>query len=918
MNEIEKSKLERIINIVQNDNVSKKTIEQFLKLVLDTVKTLKSDLSNEFDLTSSENIRVIKETLDIISEKHSDMLSDFNLKNTEHTNYFKEIKDKIDNAVKYLDEVKKIKVIKAKDGVDGKDYILTEQDKEQIASLIDVPIVERVETIKEVEKEIEGSLIIDKINELPLEEDLKIDAKHIKNLPRQDVIGGGTKFLQYLQDVKITTPTNSQVLKYNSTTNLWENNTNTTVSFGTTTQLPYMNAGGTDFLYSSNLTFDGSLETVTANSLGVTPDNTKGLFLVNTTSAAAGAQQISPAIRWRGNGWKTSATAESRPIDFRSYVYTYQGSANPNGMWFLESSVNNASYNAVLGIGLAGDFYLRSGGSGSSGQVLQSGGAGIASSWLTLNSIATTGLTSGSGTTASGTAVNLGGTLTSHADINANDSYRVMISNIAANHGGISYASNEPIATWTIDGSWAIGRRLLDNSDHTVDYFDSVISVKTDTSLVTITFPDATTCPKRIITVKFYDNTAVNDIVASSGGGAIQSASDFSFGGSYSMTITGQRAISWQSNGTDWEIIWTQDNITILDSSEIDFTLTGQQITASIVASSIDEAKLDASVNASLDLADTSLQPGALTGYVNTSGTPVNNQLAIFTDADTVEGDSSLTYDGTSFNLATAKNFQIAGATILADAAGVTTLSNIDALDATTESTIETAIDTLANLTSIQGRVVTLADAGTNAIFGWDDVAGAYENLTAAEATATLNVFGADVGAGGVKGLVPATVAGDSAKYLKGDGTWSAIAGGGDMVLASAQTNSGVKTFLDTTMKLRNVANTFDGYFVNTNTADRIYNLQDAPGTLAFTSDITGTNSGTNTGDQSIFQTIAVSGQSNVVADSTTDTLTLVAGTNITITTDAGTDAITINATGGGGGISLGLAIATSMGYNGY
>lgn len=84
--------------------------------------------------------------------------------------------------------------------------------------------------------------------------------------------------------------------------------------------------------------------------------------------------------------------------------------------------------------------------------------------------------------------------------------------------------------------------------------------------------------------------------------------------------------------------------------------------------------------------------------------------------------------------------------------------------------------------------------------------------------------------------------------------------GVGDMVLASAQTNSGIKTFLDTTMKLRNVANTFDGYFVNTNTADRIYTLKDAAGTLAFTSDITGTNSGTNTGDQTITLTGGVTG----------------------------------------------------------
>lgn len=53
------------------------------------------------------------------------------------------------------------------------------------------------------------------------------------------------------------------------------------------------------------------------------------------------------------------------------------------------------------------------------------------------------------------------------------------------------------------------------------------------------------------------------------------------------------------------------------------------------------------------------------------------------------------------------------------------------------------------------------------------------------------------------------------------------------------------------------------------------------------------------------FKTISVSGQSDVVADGATDTLTLAAGSNITLTTDAATDTITIASTASGGGGSV-------------
>lgn len=53
---------------------------------------------------------------------------------------------------------------------------------------------------------------------------------------------------------------------------------------------------------------------------------------------------------------------------------------------------------------------------------------------------------------------------------------------------------------------------------------------------------------------------------------------------------------------------------------------------------------------------------------------------------------------------------------------------------------------------------------------------------------------------------------------------------------------------------------------------------------------------------QSIFKNIAVSGENSIVATANNDTLTLAAGTGITLTTDENTDTLTI--TGSGGGVS--------------
>lgn len=68
-----------------------------------------------------------------------------------------------------------------------------------------------------------------------------------------------------------------------------------------------------------------------------------------------------------------------------------------------------------------------------------------------------------------------------------------------------------------------------------------------------------------------------------------------------------------------WIEAWAEVNTidTVTDTAEIDLTITARALSASVVSGSIDESKLDASVNASLDLADSAVQPAWLSNYFN-------------------------------------------------------------------------------------------------------------------------------------------------------------------------------------------------------------------------------------------------------------------------------------------------------------
>lgn len=112
-------------------------------------------------------------------------------------------------------------------------------------------------------------------------------------------------------------------------------------------------------------------------------------------------------------------------------------------------------------------------------------------------------------------------------------------------------------------------------------------------------------------------------------------------------------------------------------------------------------------------------------------------------------------------------------------------------------------------------------------------------------------------------------------------------------------------TKMDTASNIRTYINVEDGATADQTDAEIKTAYENNSDTNAFTDAEKTKLSGVATGaevNQNAFTTIAVAGQSDIVADGKTDTLTFAGGGNVTITTDASTDTITISSSGGGGG----------------
>ena len=175
-------------------------------------------------------------------------------------------------------------------------------------------------------------------------------------------------------------------------------------------------------------------------------------------------------------------------------------------------------------------------------------------------------------------------------------------------------------------------------------------------------------------------------------------------------------------------------------------------------------------------------------GDVTKVGTPVDNQLAVWTGDGTIEGEPNITFSSSTFTLGAGSNVTIGSDQVLLESEGLIALQNISSLDFETEATIEGAIDTLASLTA----AVNLVSIGTIGNGTWEatDIGVAHGGTgasTAAAARTNLGlVIGTDVQA------YSAVLAATTASFLTADETkLDGIESGADVTDTANVTSAG-------------------------------------------------------------------------------------------------------------------------------
>lgn len=295
---------------------------------------------------------------------------------------------------------------------------------------------------------------------------------------------------------------------------------------------------------------------------------------------------------------------------------------------------------------------------------------------------------------------------------------------------------------------------------------------------------------------------------------------------------------------------------------------------------------------------------GAATSFSQLSGTIGLSQISngLITPAKLNLNASLIPTDNETYDLGSAtfkwRDLYLSGSSIRLGSAVITASGSSIVLPA--GSTINgTAINSFSTI-AIAGQSSVLAD---NAADTLTLVAGPGIELTTNAGSDSITITNTGGGGGGGSGVSSGqanrltyyastgTVVQDTGTNLTWNGSVLSITG---TIVASGAV-SYVRAYFDTLAELTAISpSTWHGMVAHVHETGRMYFAHAGVwDPLA------------NYSDLNIFKTIAVAGQSNVVADSAADTLTLVAGSNVTITTNATNDTITISAASASGATTL-------------
>ena len=241
----------------------------------------------------------------------------------------------------------------------------------------------------------------------------------------------------------------------------------------------------------------------------------------------------------------------------------------------------------------------------------------------------------------------------------------------------------------------------------------------------------------------------------------------------------------------------------------------------------------------------------------------------------------------------------------------VASASNTGKLSSTDWTTFNSKEDALTkgDLTETTSSVLTIT-GGTNAVIG------SGTTIAVSQATTSTNGYLSSTDWNTFNNKQNALTFGDLTETTSSiltitGGTGSVIGSG--TTIAVAQANASTSGFLSSTDW-----NTFNNKTSNTGTVTSVgissgggLSVSGSPITTSGTITLTNTDTGSS---QNIFKNIAVSGQNTIVADSNDDTLTVVAGTGISVTTNDTTDTLTITNTNTTTGTvtSVGLTTGTT------